>query len=308
MKAPRTRRQISINIVGAGRLGTALAIALSGVGHEIRALVGRNAKRASGFLRRPPLALTKDQIARLPPADLTFLTVPDDAIASTAAKLAQHELNRQGSVVVHTSGALSAAVLQPLNARGVHTGSFHPLVSVSDPVAGAERLGHAFFCLEGDAAAQRLGRSIVRQLGGKSFSVPAERKALYHAAAVMSSGHMTALFDIATEMLEQCGLTANEARKVLLPLLSSTVSNLENATADKALTGTFARGDRATVIAHLEAFEKVDLDQALAAYRLLGDRSLKLAGERGMSGVLRRELAQLLDGVENKSKTRKRTN
>jgi predicted short-subunit dehydrogenase-like oxidoreductase (DUF2520 family) len=116
----------------------------------------------------------------------------------------------------------------------------HPLISVSDSVQGAESLHSAFFCIEGDVAARRVARSLVGALGAKSFSINTEDKALYHAAAVMASGHVTALFDIATEMLTGCGLTKHAARRVLLPLLRSTLENLYATTRAPSLEHTHA--------------------------------------------------------------------
>ena len=71
----------------------------------------------------------------------------------------------------------------------------------------------AFWSVEGDKAALRVGKAIVRDLGGKSFSIRSEDKPLYHAAAVMSAGNVVALFDVALEMLVQCGLTRKTAQQ-----------------------------------------------------------------------------------------------
>ena len=102
-------------------------------------------------------------------------------------------------IALHTSGALSAEVLGPLREKGWHTGSIHPLISVTDRTEGG--LEGAVWSVEGDNAALRVAKSIVRDLGGKSFSIRSEDKPLYHAAAVMASGNVVALFDVALEML-----------------------------------------------------------------------------------------------------------
>jgi len=125
------------------------------------------------------------------------------SVAHTLAS-AQTEI-RKDRIVLHTSGALSSTVLSPLADAGFSTGSMHPLVSISDPASGVVNLRGAFFCLEGRRTALRVGRRVVSDLGGHAFSIEPRRKALYHAAAVMASGNMTALFDIAIEMLAACG-------------------------------------------------------------------------------------------------------
>jgi predicted short-subunit dehydrogenase-like oxidoreductase (DUF2520 family) len=124
--------------------------------------------------------------------------------------------------------------------------------------------------------AVRVAKTLVRDLDGQSFSIRSAEKALYHAAAVMASGNVTALFDVALEMLVASGLTRKTARRILQPLLASTVDNLEKNDPAQALTGTFARGDVETVKRHLAALKQHNLPAALELYCRLGTRSVKL--------------------------------
>jgi predicted short-subunit dehydrogenase-like oxidoreductase (DUF2520 family) len=169
-----------------------------------------------------------------------------------------------------------------MRSAGFAVGSLHPLLSISDSHSGAKSFKHAFFSIEGDPAALKVARALVRDLAGESFTIDSGRKALYHAAAVMASPHMTALFDVAVEMLGACGLSSTRARKVLLPLLASTVKNLQTQDATEALTGTFKRGDLATVRKHLAAIKGAGLPAALLAYIVLGQRSVSIS-KRGQS-------------------------
>jgi predicted short-subunit dehydrogenase-like oxidoreductase (DUF2520 family) len=141
-----------------------------------------------------------------------------------------------------------------------------------------------------------MARTIVDDLKGQSFSVSAKRKPLYHAAAVMASGNMVALFDVALEMLAHCGLTPKAARRVLLPLVESTVRNLLVSAPAHALTGTFARGDLATVKLHMEAISGAGISDALKLYRLLGKRAVALARKNGVEPGILREIRKALDG------------
>jgi predicted short-subunit dehydrogenase-like oxidoreductase (DUF2520 family) len=124
-----------------------------------------------------------------------------------------------------------------------------------------------------------MGKTIVRDLGGQSFSIRSKDKPLYHAAAVMVSGNVVALFDVALEMLMHCGLSRKTARNILTPLIVSTVRSLETKDPAQALTGTFSRGDVETVKRHLAALKDKKPAGALELYRLLGRRSLKLTGK-----------------------------
>ncbi len=276
MPDAKRKQKPRVSIIGTGRLGTALSVALLHSGYAIQSLVARRAqtaRQAASLLDRKPQVLAAKQLSSLRPADLFLITVPDDQIASVAAELSGLEFD---ATALHTSGALSADVLEPLRNRGWHTGSVHPLISVSDT---STKLAGAFWSVEGDRVALRMGKQIVRDLQGQSFSISSEDKPLYHAAAVMASGNVVALFDVALEMLMKCGLSRKQARDILTPLIASTVRSLETKDPAHALTGTFSRGDVETVKRHLAALQKSDLADALDLYRLLGRRSLKVTGK-----------------------------
>ena len=282
MPAAKRKQKSEVSIIGTGRLGTTLAVALASRGYTIRSLVARTAKsarKAASLLDADVQVLAARQLRSLIDADLFLITVPDDQIPRVADELSTVRFNadQKKVTVLHTSGALSSGVLAPLRAKGWHTGSIHPLMSVST-VHDASLQG-AFWSVEGDRSALRSGKEIVRDLGGKSFSIRSEDKPLYHAAAVMVSGNVVALFDVALEMLAECGLDRKTARAILLPLIASTVRSLETKTPEESLTGTFSRGDVETVKRHLAALKHKKLADALDLDRLLGQRSLKLTKE-----------------------------
>lgn len=289
MPAAKRKEKSSVSIIGTGRLGTTLAVALAAQGYPIRSLVARrvqNARKAARLLDAEVQVLAAKDLRKFIPADLFLITVPDDQIAGVAHELSEIDADRKRTAL-HTSGALSSDVLAPLRNKGWHTGSIHPLMSVS---SARDSLRGAFWSVEGDRTALRLGKEIVRDLEGHSFSIRSEDKPLYHAAAVMVSGNVVALFDVALEMLGQCGLDRKTARAVLLPLIVSSVRNLETKTPEQALTGTFSRGDVETVKRHLAALKKKELAEALELYRLLGQRSLKLTKEHP-------QITQILESV-----------
>jgi hypothetical protein len=271
-----------------------------------------SAHRAAGLIDHRTASLSRPQLDRLNPpdfdrffgSDLILIATPDDVLAPVAQSLArifrtsrtqrpQNRASRQ-RVALHTSGALSSDVIKPLRTSGFAVGSLHPLISIADPKSTWKAFEGAYFCVEGERNAVRIARSIVSDLNGRSFTIDAKSKALYHAAAVISSGHVTALFDMAIEMLAHCGLSSRQARQVLLPLLASAAGNLAAKTPAQALTGTFARGDLTTARKHLTAMKSADLKEAAAAYVLLGQRSLKLAKTLKLKSKNLDKLARLL--------------
>ena len=280
----KKKRRLTVSVIGAGRLGTALARALFMSGYEIEAIVARRparARRAASLLGTPTQALSATQLPSLPKSKTYSLALPmtTSQYRHLTSRGAEDFCSRTDGITP-PRGAVVFRCPGPVGGEGFHTGSLHPLVSVSDPLSGADKLVGAFFCVEGDAAASRVARAIVRDLKGKGFHIASNDKPLYHAAAVMASGHTVALFSIATEVLTHAGLDPKTARRVLLSLLESTVANLFASEPARALTGTFARGDLATVKRHLAALSGKELTEAIAAYKLLGTRSLDLVSER----------------------------
>ncbi len=271
MTARKRKQKPGVSIIGSGRLGTTLAVALARQGYSVQSLVARrisSARKAARLLDDEVQVLAAKELQSARPAGVFLITVPDDQISSVAEELSHLEFN---ATAFHTSGALSSEILVPLKKKGWHTGSIHPLVSISH--AGVP-LEDAYWSVEGDSFAVRAGKTIVEDLGGKSFSIRTEDKPLYHAAAVMVSGNVVALFDVALEMLAGCGINRKTAHNILLPLIASSVRNLETKDPAQALTGTFSRGDVETVKRHLAALR--GNPDALELYRLLGKRSLKL--------------------------------
>jgi len=296
MPGAKRKQKSELSIIGTGRLGTTLALALAARGYTVRSLVARrvqSARKAASLLDADVQVLAAKNLRSLIEAGLFLITVPDDQIAGVARELSEIDVDRNVTAL-HTSGALSSDVLVPLREKGWHTGSIHPLMSVSGTRDGEASLRGAFWSVEGDRSAVRIGKKIVRDLGGNSFSILSKDKPLYHAAAVMVSGNVTALFDVALEMLGECGLDRKTARAILLPLIASTVRNLETKDPAQALTGTFSRGDVATVKRHLAAMKN---SEVRSLYRILGNRSLEMAG---LNKDLARQIRKvLLTGLQD---------
>lgn len=269
---------MKISIIGIGRLGGALAIALAEKNFEIENLIVRggteNARKISEFLTPKPRILKSSGLAEIS-SDAIFITTQDAEIETVAASLALNLKNKP--LVFHASGSLSSEVLGKLKEVGCAVASLHPLASVSDSILGATRFAGAYFCIEGDVEAVEKAKEIVESLGGKSFSIETKYKTLYHASAVTASGHLVALLDIALEMLQKCGLSETDARQILLPLVKSTIENLQTQTTAQALTGTFVRADIETLRRQIKILSETVSAEAFDIFLQLGMRSLHLA-------------------------------
>jgi predicted short-subunit dehydrogenase-like oxidoreductase (DUF2520 family) len=270
----------SVTIVGAGRAGGALGIALERAGYTIDQFVVRGDGLSAELLNRfksGPLARTWESLDKIE-SDYIFIATQDSEIASAALHL--RPLIHNGAFVFHTSGSLSSNILDELKTAGCHVGSVHPLVSISDPVRGAEKFANAWFCVEGDVKAVTEAEGVVRNLGGNPFSVDTKYKALYHAAAVTGAGHVAALLSLSLKMLNQCGIEGITGREILKPLVKSTFDNFFELGPEKALTGPFARADAETFERQVEAIREYFDKNMLETYLLLAVESLEIAAER----------------------------
>ncbi|MEP6849292.1 MAG: Rossmann-like and DUF2520 domain-containing protein [Acidobacteriota bacterium] len=267
----------TISIVGAGRLGGALALALDKAGFDIDLLIYRTSELPAHFssqFRRPPVITDSGDVGEIR-SDIIFITTQDAEIAAATKQLAGFITG--SPTVFITSGAISSSYIGELRAKGCRIGSLHPLVSISDPLMGSDRFSGAYFCVEGDPEAIQQAEPIIKGLGGHSFSIDPDKKALYHASAVMASGDLLALIDMAVGILEKCGLEGNKASAVLLPLIKSTVENFAERGIEGSLTGPFVRGDSATFERHLNALKRNSTNTELETYLNLGERSLEIA-------------------------------
>jgi predicted short-subunit dehydrogenase-like oxidoreductase (DUF2520 family) len=282
-----------ITIFGPGRLGGALAVALSSRGYSIVDLIYRSTRPVSlaRKLDPRPAIRSSSRIGTLS-SPVVIIATQDEDIPEAVRLLTKSATAHP--VVFHTSGSLSSSVLEPLKKIGCPVASLHPLASISSAELGAERFRGAHFCLEGDEKAVRVGKRIVRALRGHSFTIEPEAKPLYHAAALLAGGHTTALFDVSLGLMTRAGLSRSQARNVLQPLILSVAENLSEQDTPKALTGTFARGDLGTLDRHLDALRSAAHQSEVRIYIELALRSIDLAERNGLRPDVSKEMRRRL--------------
>jgi len=278
---------LRISIIGAGRVGRAIGRAAYLAGNEIGDVVCTSlssAIAATRFIGAGTARESRD--AALEPANLILISTQDDRIGMAvelvkrAAGLANHpgwlESKRRYPVtVLHTSGALSSEVLRSLKPWGFVTGSCHPLQTFESARRSLATIKRSYFCIEGEPAAVRAARRLVRGIGGRFFEIPTAQKELYHAGAVLASGGLAALLSISLEILGRCGLSEEAAKRILFPLIEGTMANIQAVGPARAMTGPVRRGDEGTIKRNTRALSSVDQDWA-RIYKLLAKRSFTL--------------------------------
>lgn len=285
---------MNISIIGAGRVGQTLGLLARKGGHQIGAVVCRSirsARTAATFIGAGTAQAASR--AHLSPADVILISTPDDAIEEAVEILRRQAAEVGRAVVFHTSGVKPSSALQSLSEFGMSIASCHPLQTFVSAARAVDLIPKTWFCIEGEARAVRRARRLVRDIGARHFEIDTKMKSLYHAAAVLASGGVTALLSISLEMLERAGLSELEARKALSPLVEGTVANTRDVGPVRAMTGPVRRGDRGTVDLNIKAIATLDA-QWLEIYLILARRSLTLAERAGADPQALEKLHSLL--------------
>ena len=246
------RAKPTVAMLGAGSLASFLAPALADAGYKIREIIARSRGQSLNRARRLARSVgTRAVTLRDAELDASVLwfAVPDREIRVAAAQMAERLRSSKVGFAFHSSGALGSRELDALRAAGVAVASVHPLMTF---VRGARpSLAGVPFALEADAAAVKMARRIVRDLGGESFLLPARRKAAYHAWATMTSPLLVAYLVTLEEAARCAGLRREDARRMSLPILQQTLENSARLGPGSSFSGPFVRGDAETVAKHL---------------------------------------------------------
>jgi len=216
--------------------------------------------------------------------DVIWIAVPDDAIAGVARALAPSQ-DWKGKVAFHSSGALNSDELAALRAKGAHVASVHPMMTFVRGKVPA--MAGVSFAVEGDAAAVRVAKNIVQDLGGSAFVIRKQNKVLYHVFGSFASPMVIALMASLEQVARVAGIRRSDVKRVMTPLLWQTLRNHLDQDAASAFSGPLVRGDVATVCKHLDELEK--LPEAKAVYVALTRAALKLLPVRNRK-ALEREL------------------
>ncbi|BDT92870.1 MULTISPECIES: Rossmann-like and DUF2520 domain-containing protein [Nocardia] len=282
--------RLTVGIVSAGRVGSALGAALERAGHVVFgvcAISDASVRRARTRLPDSEILPIEQVAAR---SELLLLAVPDTELPGLVRGLAGAGVVRPGTIVAHTSGANGVGVLAPLAEAGALPLAIHPAMTFTGHDEDVTRLGNACFGITAaDEVGYAIAQSLVIEMGGEPVRVPEQNRPLYHAALAHGSNHLVTVIVDAVAALRAAlsgpGLLGQQlvddqpnglAERLLAPLASAALDNALRR-GQSALTGPVARGDADAVAAHLDALASVDARLA-EAYRALSLRTAQRAG------------------------------
>ena len=284
----------SFSLVGPGKLGTALAASLVSVGCRLDYVVARRRGHAAALCKElaagTVVSVTDPLLAR---ASLIFVTVPDDALSRVAADMAEAKADWSGTIVLHASGALDSSVLAPLRELGARCGSMHPMQTFTRQ-ARRDRFRNITMGIEGDAEALPAAQAVADALGAQTVHVSADRKALYHAAAVLAGNYVITLLGVAEEIWEEAVDAGVPFTEALAPLARESLENAITHGPGEALTGPVSRGDVGTVRRQMDALD-ASAGHLLPLYGVLAVESVHMAVRAGRMAA--EDAVPMLDAI-----------
>jgi len=270
-------KMLRVSFIGAGTVGTALAVLLNRKGYKVTSIYDLNNSAAEKLAAQiKGCRAAKSSQSATDDAELTFITTPDSAIAKVATEVKW----RQGRNVVHCSGADSTDILESAGKTGAMVGCFHPLQTFAGALQAMENIPGSTFALEAEGPLLATLKKMAEDLGGNWIQLKSSDKAAYHAAAVIASNYMVTLVKMSTDLWKTFSIPSDQAVKALLPLIRGTLHNIETIGLPGCLTGPIARGDKDTVVKHIKTIKEKTPD-LLSAYKALGLQTIPIATAKG---------------------------
>jgi len=170
------------------------------------------------------------------------------------------------------SGVHSSKILNKAFERGADVYSLHPLQSVSIIEKATNDFEETYFSIE---TIGEFNDNIITILSfiNNYFKIESSQKSIYHMAACIFSNYLTTLMEFGLVLTSSIGIDQNNAFKAMLPLINSTIENIELKGIDKSLTGPLARGDVETIKTHLKSYERMNQEYE-DFYRIMGLKTL----------------------------------
>lgn len=285
--------RLGIGIIGTGRVGGVLGLALQQAGHTItavHAVSDASVARAEALLPDAPILDIPDILRR---SEAVIFAVPDDVLEELVSGLAAAGHIQTGHLLVHTSGRYGTQVMHSVREHGAIPVAIHPAMTFTGMSLDVDRLQNTAFGITADPVVAPIAEALVVEMGGIPVAIPEAARPVYHAAMAHASNHLVTLTAQAQAMLASAGI--EQASKLLGNLMSASLENaLTNG--DQALTGPVSRGDSGTVAKHLQTLKTLDDPDLYATYRAMAQATARRAHSAGFINATKlEELLELLD-------------
>lgn len=286
--------RLTVGIISAGAVGTALAEAFSQADHHVHGVYAHSHGSAVAASKRIPTIpqLPLDQVAQ---AGLVILAVPDPQLPAVIEAVAQH--TQDGQMVAHTSGAFGCEILQPVTDTGALPLALHPAMAFTHSPIDSQRLAGCAWGVTADSdQGWAVAELLVTSIGGVPIAIPEDKRPAYHAAMAHAGNHTVTVLNDSMRMLDYV-LQARSSEDTTSyrvphhPESAVLIRQLARAAVDNALeermgllTGPVARDDAPAVLRHIAALE--DLGTGSEGYATMAERTAQLCHSIEVERVL----------------------
>jgi len=270
---------MKIGVIGAGKVGISTSFIMLKNGLDVVALSDRDRHaldNAATYLKgEKGVVLTDDNVEVVKESDVIVIATQDRIIKDIVREL-DIEIDRlYGKYIVHTSGAHSSRILEPLDSKGALLGVMHPLQTFPDIESAIAVLPDTYIFIQGDERCLEILKYIAERIGKRVVEIKGEHMVLYHLSAVLVCNLFCALMYAGEDLMREIGI----GLEPYIPIIRATLKNIEQKGPLKSLTGPIVRGDVDTIISHLEAIE--DKVMIKDVYKALSQVALEMARIRG---------------------------
>ncbi|MFA6863015.1 MAG: Rossmann-like and DUF2520 domain-containing protein [Dysgonamonadaceae bacterium] len=276
-----------ISFIGAGKVGTALSLYFKQKGLQIGGFYSRTHSHALDACKLTGSTAFSSISELLKDSSMVWITVSDDSLETVAKEIAQLDIPAHIKAFIHTSGVHSNKALQSIQEKGFATYSAHPLMAFGKANESAKQLSDIYFSLE--TSSETKDDYLLRffkKTENSVLRIDTDKKELYHCAASVLSNYLVTLLNLAYEMFAESGMTKNEIKEATAPLLQSTLANIaKNDEMKNALTGAIKRGDRKTVVKHLDVLKEV-MPNKIILYKELGKETMDMLQDYRLKDLL----------------------
>lgn len=266
--------ETKIAFIGAGKVAKTLSLYFKEKNFKIVGCFSRNfesAKKMAELTHSIAFVTLHNLISE---SNMIWITTSDDEIENVVSAIFQLKNieKKEQKLILHTSGVHSINLLLPLKKQGYSVASAHPLMAFGEDERTVKRMNKVFFATEEEENSVLSVSQFLNQCGNKTFTIEQQNKRLYHTAAVFLSNYLVTLLDVSYAVFAKAGISPEQTHDALQPLIESVFDNMSGKSGAEALTGPIKRGDKKTILNHIEELES-KFPQFVDLYKALGKQT-----------------------------------
>jgi len=268
---------MKIGIIGAGKVGIAIAHVLANKGFEVAMVADVMGEKALNMARQylgDSVSYTDNNMEVIRTCDIVAITTQDGAIKGVAKEIHEKTERLDDKLFFHTSGAHPSSILKPLDGKGAILGSLHPLQTFPDIDSAIRVLPSTYIFIEGDERALRTLEVLGKGIGHAVIPIDGKNKIYYHLSAVFICNLLCALLYSGEDIMKKIDITLEP----FFPIIIATLQNIESKGPLMSLSGPIVRGDSETVEGHIDALKNMKLHKQI--YKALSLVALDMVKER----------------------------